>query len=121
MVKEQLAPAASESAEYNKPTIVETKPSRGVGPGILIAVITAALVGGLGIGGVGGFALANAGGHDRPAISQQGPGQPGGQPGNQQGPPQGGQGGIPGQPPQGGPQNQDDDSTTGSVPGTGNN
>ena len=79
---------------YTEPATPATQPSRGVGFGILIGIAAAALVGGLGIGAVGGFALASATHSSRPAIAVQG---------GQQGGPQGqGQGGMPGQPPQGG-------------------
>ncbi|MGN6503068.1 MAG: hypothetical protein ACTHKX_09245, partial [Pseudolysinimonas sp.] len=46
-------------------------PSRGPGRGILIGAIAATLVGGLGIGGVGGFALATAVEHHAPAFAGQ--------------------------------------------------
>jgi hypothetical protein len=116
-------------AETENPTVVTTQPatvvthpSRGAGRGILIGVAAAALVGGLGIGAVGGFALANAT-HPRPQlVSQTGPmgGQQGGPSWHQSGPGQGqGQNGMPGQPPQGGQapqgggsQQQDGDNST---------
>lgn len=104
-----------------QPATVVTQPSRGAGRGILIGVAAAALVGGLGIGAVGGFALANAT-HPHPQlVSQTGPmgGQQGGPSWQQNGPGQGqgqgqGQGGTPGQPPQGGQQQDGDNSTDGN-------
>ncbi|MEZ5190419.1 MAG: hypothetical protein R2717_05870 [Schumannella sp.] len=90
------------------------------GRGILIGAVAAALVTGLALGGLGGFAIAHA--FHRPVAAQlgggpgqQGPGQlgPGPQGPGQGGPGQGGPGqGGPGQqgPGQGGPQNQQQDS-----------
>jgi hypothetical protein len=111
------APAAvPASAEYTVPATPAPAPARGPGRGILIGAIAATLVGGLGIGGVGGFALATAVEHHAPAFAgharqgedrgprddRPGAGEQGERPGDGHG--------MPGQPPQSG---------TGTAPNTG--
>jgi hypothetical protein len=106
-------------------TVVERR--SGIGRGILIGAIAAALVGGIALGGGAGALIATAASHHgRPDFTQsqggqlggpgqQGPGGQGAQGGHgQNGPGQSG-GGMPAQPPQGGqtPEGGDDTSTDG--------
>ncbi|HEV7743219.1 MAG TPA: hypothetical protein VGO65_12460 [Pseudolysinimonas sp.] len=93
----QTEPASELAAEPTSVTTTAppapvTQPSRGIGRGILIGAIAASLVGGLALGGAGGFALATVAHHGGTAFAgQDGPGGPQGQ-----------NGGMPGRPPHGG-------------------
>lgn len=102
------------------PTTTVVEKRSGIGPGILIGAIGAALVGGLLIGGgTGALITRTIDLGDRLGIGQlqqQGQNGPlgGGMPGQQQGggPHQGGQGGPQGGQPGGPPQGQDQDDST---------
>jgi hypothetical protein len=112
-------PASADTTTPTVPAAPAPTPARGPGRGILIGAIAATLVGGLGIGGVGGFALATAVEHHAPAFAgQAGPrddrpgfGEQGERPGDDHR--------MPGQPPQSGPGSAPGGGTPGTAPAPG--